>query len=171
MQWKTVVISVVIVAGACTVLVYGFAGRSASVVQPVLFNHAVHVGGASLACLDCHSDAEKHTHAGLPGKSTCAGCHEMDNERGSNPEKDKLFAYYPNTGDLPWVRVAVTRPDVFFSHRRHAGVAKIDCLECHPGQPSLSAPPAKTQLVMRMNTCLECHRKNGVSVDCLACHR
>jgi len=155
----------------CVAVVYGIVGRSPKVTQPIAFNHAVHVGEASLTCVDCHTDAGTRRDAGLPGKQVCLDCHDPDQEAGKHPQKDKLFALGKSDGDIPWIRVAVTRPDVFFSHRRHFAAAKIDCLDCHTGQPDLTASPSSVRLVMTMTACIECHERNAVSTDCLACHR
>jgi len=152
-------------------IVYAIGGRAVAVVQPIAFNHNVHVREASLSCTDCHKDVNAHSYAGIPGKTACLECHDIDEEEGTHPEKDRLFRYADTDDDIPWVRVAVTRPDVFFSHRRHVVAADMDCLECHPGQPSLTQPPATVELVMTMTDCIKCHEEKGASIDCLACHR
>ena len=163
--------AVLIVVVACVAIVYGVTGRGALVEQPLLFNHAVHIDEAGAQCLDCHKDAESDTVAGLPGKEVCFDCHDIDEEADTHAEKDLLFAYYERDDDLPWGRVEVTRPDVYFSHRRHVTSAKMDCLECHPKQPTLTSPPQYASLVMTMDDCLACHEEQRASVDCLACHR
>jgi hypothetical protein len=171
MRWiGSSVIALVVLAGVVAA-VYGVVGRGPTVLQPVAFNHVVHVGGASLACLDCHKDASTGHFAGLPRKQVCLDCHDADGEAGKHPEKDKLFAYGATDKEIPWVRVAVTRPDVFFSHRRHVAISKIECLDCHVDQAKLTAPPTSVRLVMSMTECIACHQRNGASSDCLACHR
>ncbi len=141
------------------------------VVQPIEFNHAVHLEKAGMECAECHTDAMTGVYAGLPGKDLCLDCHDIDEEDHSQPEKARLFAFEESDDDIPWVRVAVTRPDVYFSHRRHVSSAGLDCLECHTDQAGLTRPPARARLVMTMTACIECHEKNGASEDCLACHR
>ncbi len=165
------VIAVVLIVGTGVALVYGFTMREVVVVQPIAFNHTVHVEEADLQCIDCHTNAETAVHAGLPGKAMCLDCHDIDEEEGTHPEKTKLFAFDETEQDIPWRRVAVTKPDVFFSHRRHVVSAQLDCLECHPDQPTLTEPPRTARLVMTMDDCIECHEQNGASSDCLACHR
>lgn len=165
-----IVIVLIIVVGSAA-LVYGIVGRAPRVIQPIVFNHAVHVNEAGLQCADCHADAETHVHAGFPAKGVCLDCHDIDDEEGSHPEKDKLFAFDEDPREIPWVRVAVTAPDVFFSHRRHVRAANLDCLVCHADQATQSEPPSTAQLVMSMNACIACHEENNVSNDCLTCHR
>lgn len=166
----TIVVLLVIVGGSVAI-VYGVVMRAELVTQPLAFNHTVHLEGASLTCEDCHTDAQFSRDAGLPGKDMCLDCHDIDEEQGSHAEKDKMFAYYERDDDIPWKRVAVTREDVFFSHRRHVGAAGMDCLECHPKQPNRVRPPRTAELVMTMDDCLTCHEERGASNDCLVCHR
>lgn len=157
--------------GGFVAIVYGISSRSDPVTQPIAFNHAVHVNEAGMECLGCHTNAETAVAAALPGKNICLDCHDIDEEEQTHPEKDKLFAFDDVEHDIPWVRIAVTKPDVFFTHRRHVTAAKLDCLQCHPDQPALTAPPSAVGLVMTMDDCLACHEQSGASTDCLACHR
>lgn len=167
----TVAVVLTIVAGLVAAA-WGIVGRAERVVQPLAFNHVVHLEKASLECMDCHTNAGTHVYAGIPGRDICLDCHDIDEEEDDpNPEKAKMFAFEDSDRDIPWVRVALTRPDVFFSHRRHVTAAEIDCLQCHPDQPTLTAPPTSARLVMTMDECIACHLENGASEDCLVCHR
>ena len=162
---------IVIAFGGFVAIVYGFAVLPERVVQPISFNHVIHLEDAGITCDECHTNAATGVFAGLPGKEICLDCHDVDEEADSHPEKDKLFAFDESDGDIPWRRVAVTRPDVYFSHRRHVASGKLDCLECHPDQPSLKKPPRSARLVMSMDDCIACHEERNASSDCLACHR
>ncbi len=164
-------VTAAVLVGGCVALVYGIALREARVVQPIAFNHAVHLSGADMQCIECHTGAESGRYAGLPRKAVCLDCHDIDEEEGSHPEKTKLFAFDESDEEIPWRRVAVSAPHVFFSHRRHVSAAGLDCLVCHSEQPALTAPPSVARLVMTMTDCIDCHEKNQVSSDCLACHR
>jgi respiratory nitrate reductase gamma subunit len=44
-------------------------------VQPIAFSHRLHAGELKMACLYCHSQAEKSPHAGIPAASVCMNCH------------------------------------------------------------------------------------------------
>ena len=172
MRLVAVVLIVLIVVGGLAAAGHAMATRGEPVVQPIAFNHAVHLNEAGLECLACHTDAETDVYAGLPGKAICLDCHDIDEEQDDpNPEKAKLFAFADLDEDIPWKRVAVTKPDVFFSHRRHVTSAGLDCLQCHVDQPTLVAPPPRVRVVMRMTACIACHKKNGASADCIVCHR
>ncbi len=160
-----------ILLGGFVAIGYGIATREQIVVQPIAFNHAVHIEDAGMQCIECHTDAETDVSAGLPGKEMCMDCHDIDEEEGTHTEKARLFSYAESDRDIPWVRVAVTAPDVFFSHRRHVTAGRMDCLECHPQQPGLTAPPSTARMVLTMDACIDCHENTGASDDCLACHR
>lgn len=162
---------IIIAVGGFVAIVYGFAVRAERVIQPIEFNHVVHLDDAGISCEECHTNAARSVYAGLPGKDMCLDCHDIDEEADSHPEKDKLFVFDESDEDIPWRRVAVTRPDVYFSHRRHVTSAKLDCLECHVDQRTLSIPPRTIRLVMSMDACIECHEQSDASTDCLACHR
>lgn len=149
--------------------------RGEPVNQPILFNHAIHIEEARLECVNCHTDAPHAVHAGLPGKDSCLECHDPDETEDeaedAHPEKVKLVGFADANEEIPWVRVALTRPDVYFSHRRHVTSAGIECVRCHEDQPQLTAPLPTIRWVMTMDDCIECHEDSGASVDCLACHR
>lgn len=163
-------LAMAVLAGGVAV-VHGVMLRGPVVTQPIAFNHTIHVGEASLACKDCHTDAASRRDAGLPGKQICLDCHDADLEAGNHPEKDRLFTFAEGDGEIPWIRVAVIQPDVYFSHRRHVAAANLDCLACHEDQPTLTSPPPRARLVMSMTRCIECHEEKGASRDCLVCHR
>ncbi len=168
----TILVVLVAVIGFVA-LVQALAGGGPTIVQPIAFNHFVHLE-TEMQCIDCHTDAESARHAGLPGKDICYGCHDVDDEDVDpqvSPEKAKLFSYVDSDDEIPWLRIAVTRPDVYFSHRRHVTAARMECLDCHAGQPTLTAPPSTAQLVMTMTSCIDCHQEQGATADCLACHR
>ncbi len=162
---------VVIVVVGFVAIVYGFAATGERIVQPIRFNHVVHIDDAGMECIECHTGAASGVFAGLPGKAACLDCHDIDEEEGAHQEKDKLFAFDERDEDIPWTRVALTRPDVYFSHRRHVTSGELECVDCHKDQHTLSAPPAYARLVMPMDTCIKCHDESGASSDCLACHR
>ena len=162
---------VLTIVGGSVALVYGIVGGGERVVQPIAFNHTLHVNEANIPCVGCHTSAEHEVFAGLPSKTACFDCHDVAQEDATNPEKAKLFSFAANNQDIPWRRVAVTRPDVFFSHRRHVGAGEIDCLTCHRDQQTLTVPPPTARLVMDMKACIECHNHTRASTDCVSCHR
>jgi len=165
------VVAVLAVVAGATALGMGMVTRGVRVDQPIAFNHSVHIQDAGLECVGCHQNAPNSTFAGIPSKTVCLDCHDAEDEAGDNPQKDKLFAFADRDDDIPWQRVALTKPDIFFSHRRHVAVAKLECVACHPHQDTLTAPPRTARLVMTMTDCLKCHAEHGMAEDCIQCHR
>ncbi|MBI4585378.1 MAG: cytochrome c3 family protein [Planctomycetes bacterium] len=146
--------------------------------QPIAFNHRLHMERVQgIGCRDCHQLAHLQTYAGIPSKFVCFDCHNPDaNESDANadafkPEFGTLMAFAKTGEDIPWHRVTFTPEDVFFSHRRHVAVAKIDCRKCHPEIPDRTSPLDRGPIMMGMNTCIKCHEEAKASVDCVACHR
>ena len=68
----------VIVVVGFAAAIYAYAWRAEPVVQPVAFNHALHLNEAETECLDCHTDAETGVYAGLPDRAICFDCHDAD---------------------------------------------------------------------------------------------
>ncbi len=45
--------------------------------QPIAFSHKLHSGKLQIACIYCHSGAERSRHAGIPAASLCMNCHRL----------------------------------------------------------------------------------------------
>lgn len=45
--------------------------------QPIAFSHRLHAGEMQVACLYCHSGAERSRHAGIPAAVVCMNCHRF----------------------------------------------------------------------------------------------
>lgn len=135
--------------------------------QPVAYNHRKHIE-AGLECATCHTGiAEGSAHARLPGMEICLGCHASDD----NPKTKPIRDFAANNKPIPWKRVYRVAEHVYFSHRRHVGVAKLDCAVCHGDMTKKETPVARQAVPISMGRCIACHRQSRVSVDCLACHR
>ena len=59
-----------------------------SVVEPVAFDHKLHIEKEDLECTECHAGAEEGIHAGLPDIHECADCHER--AKGEHPDEPKV---------------------------------------------------------------------------------
>lgn len=165
-----ITVGVVVVAAAALALARAYTAPTI-VTQPIAFNHRLHAEKAMLDCTTlCHAGVKTEVFAGLPSKDVCFECHDPD-EESDKPELTRLAEFVDLDQDIPWQRVAVTRPDVFFSHRRHVVSGGIACDRCHPGVAEASLPLSEVTLVLKMNQCLDCHEHDGADVDCLACHR
>ncbi|OGR86533.1 MAG: hypothetical protein A3A86_06160 [Elusimicrobia bacterium RIFCSPLOWO2_01_FULL_60_11] len=143
-------------------------GDSGSQTQPVAYNHKKHID-LGLECGFCHTGiAEGKPRAGLPPLEICASCHSGEDE---NPRTQVVREYVSKGEPIPWRRIYTVPKHVYFSHLRHAGLAKLDCALCHGDMPRTEKPVTKPAVAISMDRCIDCHKQRGVTQDCLACHR
>ena len=167
--WTAAVLSFVVfffLTGAVTV--WRSTPRVARARQPIAFNHKKHVEELELACSSCHQFFETETFSGLPGADVCSSCHQEP--VGKSKEELKLVRLLQSGAPLEWTPLFRQPAHVFYSHRRHVVTAKIQCAVCH-GSIAASVAPPETVQRLRMQDCLDCHRRSGVTTDCTACHR
>jgi len=134
--------------------------------QPIHFSHRLHAGTKQISCFFCHPGAMKTAHSGVPPLETCLLCHSriiVD-----HPEIVKLRAYYDQGKPVKWARVNDLPDFVYFDHAAHVGAA-FDCGQCHGDVAGMD----RVRLVhdFKMGFCVQCHRDNDFSHDCLTCHR
>ena len=139
------------------------------IIQPIAFNHKVHAGDLGLECSSCHTGVETSPFATLPSASICLGCHAS--QLSDNPEEGKVRNYGEDRGEIPWQRLTRQPEHVYFSHQRHVTFGKISCERCHGKMAERTKPPGAAPLELFMDDCLECHKKQGASQDCISCHR
>ena len=135
-----------------------------SVSQPIAFNHAKH---RALACVNCHRGVESRAHATLPVIADCAKCHATA-PPGVTDDQWKAFSGPQGIG---WIRVTHVPEHVKFSHRRHVASGRLTCASCHADIGERTAPPRTAPVRLDMKACLSCHRQEGITEDCAACHR
>lgn len=136
--------------------------------QPIKYNHKIHIEEAGLTCTDCHQYVEETPVAGLPTIEVCLECHEE--ALTENPEEAKLIKIANSSKKIFWHKVNIMPPDVYFSHRRHVGLAKIECEKCHGKMEQMTSPPQKPAINLSMKFCMNCHKEVEAENDCLACH-
>ncbi len=153
------------IAVAVTVLFF-FSSRI-GVEQPIPFSHRFHVGTKHLSCVFCHSGVLKTERAGVPPVETCMLCHKRIIV--THPQIKKLTEYYESGTPVPWRRVNRLSEFAYFNHQRHVR-AGFDCGRCHGDVASMDrvAPVVKLN---NMGFCVQCHRDEEYSHDCLICHR
>jgi hypothetical protein len=135
-----------------------------AVTQPLAFNHAKH---DKVACATCHSGVETSARATFPTGATCAKCHATPPRSVSQKDWDVI----QRPGPAPWLPVTHLPDYVTFSHRRHVTLGGLACPSCHADIGQRTAPPSRSPIRLRMDTCLGCHQREGASADCAACHR
>jgi hypothetical protein len=131
--------------------------------QPIPFSHKLHAGDNKIACLYCHSAAEKSRHASIPAVGVCMNCHSV--VKTDSPYIKKVQQAYRDNKPLEWVRVHELPDFVYFPHKRH--VAKgVSCETCHGNVKQME----KIQQVsaLTMGWCMECHRGQTTPRNVLA---
>ena len=144
-------------------------GQLARALQPVAYNHQKHVAEASMACLDCHSNAETQARASIPNIGTCGDCHS-DTEA-ENLEERKVAEHVANGVPIQWQQIHSVPDYAYFSHRRHVKLGEIECAVCHGDVGAMTTPFAKPFAPIKMKWCMDCHEQRAESNDCAACHR
>ncbi len=154
--------SVLLLASACS--------RSAvgeEVPQPIAFSHKAHAD-EGLECERCHRGAEREADAGLVALATCASCHRRVIP--DHPEVAKVLAAYAADEPIAWRKVhhLPEKSMVHFHHGIHTK-AGVECRACHGDVAEMTVAEAVVD-VAKMGWCIDCHREEEASVDCLACH-
>ena len=98
----------------------------------------------------------------------CATCHTGEDE---NPGAKAVRDYVSENKPIPWKKIYNVPDHVYFSHRRHVALAKLDCAVCHGDMSKAEAPVTRQAVKITMERCVDCHDKMKVTNDCLACHR
>lgn len=155
---RTVVLALII--GACR--------KPVPVVQPMAFNHALHME-ADLKCLSCHPGGEDEMQAGFPALVDCLDCHGKP--EGSHPDEPKIREFHLKKQEIPWIRVNRLPGHVYFSHAAHVTLAKMECRDCHQGILSAKVPLVFPDANLTMADCMACHREKKASNDCNVCHK
>jgi len=145
------------------------ATRPSPVPQPVAFNHLKHTTDLGLNCEFCHVYVRSGAHAGLPDANTCKMCHQVP--QGSSEEAARLTELIGQGDPVQFNKLFRLPSHVYYTHRRHAGIAELECHNCHGAIAETERPPEQPLVRITMAFCLDCHREQDQSLDCNACHR
>ena len=88
-----------------------------------------------------------------------------------NPEEEKVRHYAEKSVQIPWRRVYEVPGHVYFSHRRHVALGRLECVRCHGNVGESAAPITVAALPISMDRCMGCHAQYDAASDCNACHR
>ena len=160
-------------------------------VQPIAFSHRLHAGDLQIACIYCHSGANRSRHAGFPAASLCMNCHrfvtaspdamqqELDRARQAkrppqpviSPELAKLYDALglddkmqldPAKKPQPISWVKVHNlPDFACFDHRPHVNAGVACQHCHG--PVQTMERVRQVEDLSMGWCVNCHRQTGVT--------
>lgn len=122
-------------------------------IQPVAFDHSLHVGQLGMDCRYCHTYVDRSEESNVPATQTCMNCHSQ--VLADSPKLAPVRESYQSGMPVPWVRVHNAPDYVYFNHSVHVNRG-VSCVECH-GQVN------EMQVVYQakshsMAFCLECHR-------------
>lgn len=143
------------------------------VVQPPIpFNHQQHIA-AGFKCAACHVYADTQAFAGIPAVQECLECHASWGAKtpGLADLEPSLKQIAERDKEIPWKKVYRVPGHTYFSHQRHVTLAQLDCAVCHGDMTKVTSPVVRQAIPITMERCLECHRQQNVTTDCLACHR
>ncbi len=143
--------------------------RGPAVPQPVAFNHLKHTSDLGLACDFCHEYVRTGAHAGLPDAGTCSMCHRAP--QGDSAEAARVTELLEAGDPLRFNKLFHLPDHVFYTHRRHVGIAELECGNCHGAIAETERPPERALVRISMDSCMDCHRDRGQTLDCNACHR
>jgi cytochrome c7-like protein len=143
-----------------------FFGSRTKPQQPIAYTHKVHLANG-LQCIGCHVGVDQGPDARIPSVNFCMTCHQVIAT--DKPEIKKLAGYKARGEDIPWQRVYGFEPSahVKFNHAPHVH-AGVDCAKCHGDMRTQTV--AERKVDHTMGFCVDCHRQNNASVDCVTCH-
>lgn len=145
---------ILVTAGILVAFVYPTASNQGyAPEQPIPFSHKVHAGTNKIACIYCHSGAERSKHAGVPPLNVCMNCHTV--VKLDSPHVQNLLKHYGEKKPIEWVRVHEEPDFVYFSHKRHVSKG-VACETCHGNVKEMDRIVQDTPLTM--GWCLDCHR-------------
>lgn len=145
-------------------------GAHQTIIQPISYNHKLHIEKAELNCVDCHKFVESMASATIPNIEVCSDCHSGE-PLSDSPEELKLLKYIEAGKKIPWQKIYTVPAHVYFSHRRHVTIGEIECSKCHGNVQELIKPASYPMWLPTMKNCISCHKEKKVTYDCLACHR
>lgn len=160
---------------------FNWTGYWGTASQPIPFPHDKHVA-AGIQCQYCHRGASLDgEQAGVPSVSDCYQCHRgmqegdlainRDNWDEMRPGVNTLIKdYVDQRQDVKWFKYYDMPEHVKFPHKAHIN-AGLDCTECHGDVANYSYEGFKMKQKPTMGWCVSCHRTQGASQDCTACHR
>lgn len=155
-------------------------------IQPISYSHRLHAGELGIACLHCHSAAERGKHAGIPSANVCMNCHRFvsapwvevkaendlaDKEKRKprlviSPEIKKIYNALALTDEVkpdsmkspvPIVWKKVHNvPDFVYFNHSVHVSAGVECQKCHGAVETMERVRQVSDL--SMGWCVNCHR-------------
>jgi hypothetical protein len=122
-------------------------------VQPVYFDHKLHVGQLGMDCRYCHSFVEVSGHSNYPSTQTCMNCHRDVDK--NNPKLQPVRDSWASGKPIEWVKIHNVPDYAYFNHSAHVNRG-VSCVTCHGQVNQMNVVwHDKSQ---SMGWCLNCHR-------------
>ena len=139
--------------------------------EPLLFDHSIHVKVVGLDCTFCHRSAAKGMAAGYPDVQQCMFCHNTIGQ--GTPEIEKVRTAWVQQQPIEWERVHRMPDHVHFVHEAHIKAFAPNnpsdaCVICHGDVRDMSQ--VRQVRALNMGDCVNCHRQNQASTECVTCH-
>jgi hypothetical protein len=122
-------------------------------IQPVPFQHSLHVDQLGMDCRYCHTYVDRSEHSNVPDTQTCMNCHSQ--VQTDSPALALVRESYQTGEPIPWVRIHKTPDYVYFNHAVHVNRG-ISCVSCHGRVDQMDVVYHSETL--SMGFCLDCHR-------------
>lgn len=122
-------------------------------IQPVAFEHSLHVDQLGMDCRYCHTFVDRSEHSNVPAASTCMNCHSLVKK--DSPKLEPIRNSYESGEPVPWVKIHRTPDYVYFNHSVHINRG-VSCVHCHGQINEMEEVYHAKPLSMAF--CLECHR-------------
>jgi hypothetical protein len=146
-------------------------------IQPIPFSHKLHAGEYKIDCLYCHTGTDESRMAGVPSVELCMGCHSQFGQDLAGVQT--LKKHWDEKKPIEWVQVHWVPNYVKFRHNRHVA-AGVECQRCHGPVETMDKIQLTSDTIwwpwllpsskLEMGWCINCHRENQASQDCLTCH-
>lgn len=160
---KVIICLVLVVSAVSLAVTYYFTPKYTRVgyapVQPVAFDHSLHVTQLGMDCRFCHTFVDRSEHSNVPGTNVCMSCHSMVQK--DSPALAPVRASFESGEPVPWVRIHKTPDYVYFNHSVHVNRG-ISCVECHGQIDQMQVVEHAKPL--SMSFCLDCHRNPEKSI-------
>lgn len=148
--------------------------------QPIQFSHKHHAGLYEIDCQYCHSGTGVSPAAGVPSVELCMGCHaQFPKEYDQLEGIQTLKQHWEERRTIEWEQIHRLPEHVQFQHRAHVN-AGVECQRCHGPveemdkayltEDTITWPWLLPSKKLEMGWCVDCHRDNGATQDCYACH-
>jgi hypothetical protein len=87
------------------------------------------------------------------------------------PRRSQAARGIPTRQPAGFPKLFYLPPHVYYSHRRHVVLGKLECVRCHGGIADTISPPTRPLVQISMDFCTGCHNQSKVTNDCKSCHR